>query len=118
MAKEFVIDSEVIDDHSAFGDPGRPAGFEDIGRFAGEAFGDPAFDRSATQQFVLENREFFQVIKCLDFFERIEPEFGFFAQPEGGPGRFVEVPLDGLVGVLIKFFLGFGDIGRIGEPSR
>jgi hypothetical protein len=27
-------------------------------------------------------------------------------------------PLDGLVGVLIKFFLGFGDIGRIREPTR
>ena len=58
VAKEFVIDSEVIDDHSAFGDPGRPTGFEDIGWFAGKAFGDPAFDRSATQQLVLENREF------------------------------------------------------------
>ena len=82
VAKEFVIDPEVIDHNAAFGDSCRPTGLEDVGRFSCEAFWNPAFNRATAEPLVFEHRELLQVIKAFDFFERIKFQFRFFSKPE------------------------------------
>ena len=77
--KSFVVDPVVFDDDAGLRDAGGAAGLENVGRFAGEALGNPALDGSAAEVVVFEEGELLQVFEAIDVFERIELErFGLF----------------------------------------
>ncbi len=106
VAEKLIIDSEIVDHHAALGNPSRAASFENISGFSGKAFGNPSLDWSTAKPFIFEHREFLQVIKTLDFLERIKFELRFFSKPKRGTCRLMEVPLDGFNRVLVESLAG------------
>ena len=117
MAKEFVIDAEVIDHNATLWDPCGSAGFKHIGWFSSKTFWNPSLDGSTSEPLVFEHREFLQIVKAFDFFERIELQLRFLAKPKRGASRFVKMPLNRLVSMLIESFFGFRDVVGACEPS-
>lgn len=118
VAEILVVGPVVLDDHAALGNAGRAAGLEDVHRLVGKSFRNPTADRAATKPLVLEVRELLQILETVDLFERVEFELTFLFQPERATGLIAEVPADGLAGVFVEQFLGFGLFGGEGSVTH
>src|SRR5262249_3812418 len=78
-------------------------------------FGDPAAHRAATEPFVLEQAEEFQVIEPLHILEWIEIERYRFLQPERRAGIGAEMPADDLAHLRVELLAGLTDFGLEGR---
>src|SRR3954453_19103941 len=75
IAEERVINSKVFACDSAFWNTGRAAGFEDVDRFAFQAFRHPAADGSPAKPLVFKWRKLAKVFERADIPQRIEFKF-------------------------------------------
>ena len=102
VAEQRVIDAKILDRDAALGHAGRAAGLEHVDRLVGQPLRHPPPHRPAAEPFVLERREFPQIVERADLFERIELQLSLEIEPERAAGRLVKVPGHGLDHVRIQ----------------
>src|SRR5262249_43928288 len=105
VGEHLVIDTEVVRNHSALRDAGRPASLDDVPRLVLQATWDPAVNRAPAEPLVLEEWELLDVLPPVHVLERVEVERLGLLQPERRPGVGAEVPADDLADLRVELSL-------------
>ena len=111
LAKQRVVRSEVIHDHSAFGNTGRTTGFKNVSRAICMILHPPSLNRTTAKPIIFKCRKLFQIVIALDFCQRVEFQFCFLTQPKRAASGFMKMTLHDLVSVLIELIFCLFDGG-------